>query len=193
MFTIVYTDVPLELQREILLRCSHDFLPRQYTEDSKFLKQWNETNKNVVVMVNGNEEYHVNFEEIGPWASKYVINNHYADGGNGSDDSKDNVGFASYTTYNDTGNVASRVEYKDNKKIGSWEQWYGNDDNQICDKKQYNDGEAQGLSEEWYINGNLMRMGNYVHNKQEGLWHEWYEDGQLKFKVYYNDGKMVKL
>ena len=192
MFTIVYTDVPLELQREILLFCPYDFLPRQYIEDRGFFKQWNELNKNVVIEVNGNEQYYVNIETIHKDGVKEVVNSHTVN--------DHGIGLMLVAVYDTDGQILSRGEYKDHEKLGLWEKWYPNESDggsnqsgQLSRKGEYNDNEREGLHEEWYKNGNMHSRGVYIHGSPEDLREEWYENGQLRYEQHYVNGVNVGL
>ena len=200
MFTIVYTDVPVELQREILLFCPYDFLPTQYIQDDKFIKQWTKNNKNVIVTVNNDVDYHVNFETVSyDEGEKNVVNERYING------NRDDKGYIYDTRYYLSGRLNSRGGYKDNKKQGVFEEWYENYNNkdkninqnsqhgQIYSREEYNNSEKHGICEIWYMNGNLFSSVVYIHDKQEGVWESWYDSGQLRDKGIYADGLMVGL
>ena len=46
-----------------------------------------------------------------------------------------------------------------------------------------------GLIEEFWNNGKLKFKGNYKDGKKDGLWEEYHDNGQLWTKRYYKDGK----
>ena len=107
--------------------------------------------------------------------------------------------FEEFSSY---GGVGVKVNYKNGKKHGLYQDrydqgnykegkkdgfWKISDDNSRGD---YKNGEKHGLWESYY-NGKLSERVNYKNGIKHGLWEKFYDNGQLKTKVNYNNGKLI--
>jgi antitoxin component YwqK of YwqJK toxin-antitoxin module len=92
-----------------------------------------------------------------------------------------------WETYSGSGNLISRVLYKD----GSISKRLPLDEMKINMPKNHTDGNGlkQGYWEEYYPNDKLMSKGLYKNDKKEGIWPFYYANGKLKSKGLYKNNK----
>jgi len=175
MFTMVYTDViTTELQWEILVHCPHDFIPQAYIDNKKFFKEWQQLNKNKIIKVNDNQQYHVN-REITNDDGLLAVHNYHTEDGN-------RKGYYMVNIYYNNGHIKSISHYVNEKAQGLWKVWYPSDNGQNKiprQKGRYVNGKPQGLWEMWYPNGQPRAKGKYVSGQKEGMWKGWHENQRL--------------
>ncbi|WP_300360544.1 toxin-antitoxin system YwqK family antitoxin [Fusobacterium sp.] len=88
--------------------------------------------------------------------------------------------------YEKTGGKRVKGEYRDNLKVGEWEQYYMSGTLQA--KANYFDDELSGNYEEYYENGNLKLEGKYKNNLPEGEWKYYSENNTLLNIVRFKNG-----
>lgn len=59
------------------------------------------------------------------------------------------------TSWNQKGQIAQKIEYKNDKYHGLFEQYYEN--GQIMSQRNYEEGLKSGLFREWSFNGSLLK------------------------------------
>jgi hypothetical protein len=59
------------------------------------------------------------------------------------------------------------------------------------DEKEKNPNITDGLFEEFYDNGNIKTRGNYLNGKEDGIWESFYYDGSLNKSQTYKDGIQI--
>ena len=81
--------------------------------------------------------------------------------------------------------------YREGKKWGSFEVYYGNKDySQLKSKSEYEDGKETGLWLSYYQDGQLKGKLNFEAGKLDGPWESYYENGQLKEKGRYKEDRL---
>jgi len=206
-----------EIKYEIFLRCPHDFLPTGYINNKIFMKEWNLTNVNVDVLVDGNVVYHINHTTMyndHKVVTNYHTNcqtniNHYNVDCDYEEEKEQDEGFKMVTTFDSNGNIIDYETYEDGKQHGIWKRWYVkhyDDDNNNKEKETggnlesettYVNGKKHGAYKQWYYNtqrtenSQLAVEGQYHNGVKQGIWQEWYKDdcNQLMCKGNYLDGK----
>ena len=89
--------------------------------------------------------------------------------------------------YHPNGQVKSRGEYKDGKRIGPWMFFHANGKEE--QKGEYDKkGRAQGPWKWYYESGNLLREEIYVNDLQEGIMIEYSDTGNVITKGEYIEG-----
>ena len=91
--------------------------------------------------------------------------------------------------YYDNGELESKGNYKDDKKVGYWEHYY-NGNGELSSKGNYKNDVKDGYWEGYYRNGKLEYKGNYKDGFKDGYWEGYYSNGQvlLLYKENYMDG-----
>lgn len=91
--------------------------------------------------------------------------------------------------YYDNGKLMLRVNLKNGKFHGLYEEWDYN--GQLRYRINYKNGKRHGLCEELYKNGQICSRYNYKNGEKHGIREEWYNDGQLALRVNYKNGEIV--
>jgi antitoxin component YwqK of YwqJK toxin-antitoxin module len=81
------------------------------------------------------------------------------------------------TYYPDIKTIEENIIYKNGKRDGLCESWYGN--GQLFNKCNYKKGKKNGLYEKYYKNGKLDKNCSFKNRNRDGLYEEWYSDGRL--------------
>lgn len=118
-----------------------------------------------------------------------------------------NKGQCSYTkTFHKNGNLLAEGKYVDREKDSIWN-YYANDKNKrLVSVEEYKNNKKHGTWKNFYSNGNIAEEVTYVNGVKEGIWKQYFEDGSIKFKVpvenglkeglftnYYPGGKVVNI
>lgn len=76
--------------------------------------------------------------------------------------------------------------YKENRKVGSWTEYYcnGNKKNEI----PFQNGRPDGYAVMYYENGNKKEEGNWKVNRWVGNYKLYYENGQVQHDFKFNEG-----
>jgi antitoxin component YwqK of YwqJK toxin-antitoxin module len=180
LFTIVYTDITTELQWEILIHCPYDFLPNDLIKNKTFMREWEDFNKNKIIIVNGNKQYYINYDSINHRNKTKELRNYHT-----LDDKK--TGSEYVTGYYDNGQLKYRRHYVKGEQQDLWIEWSKN--GQVNSRDHYAPGNKQGLWEEWHDNGRPIFCGHYVDGEKQGLWRSWHNNGQLNTRIYFVDGE----
>lgn len=89
--------------------------------------------------------------------------------------------------YHPNGQIKSKGEYKDGKRINDWVFFYSN--GKIEQKGNYDKkGRAQGIWIWYYDDGKILREENYVDDLQEGIMVEYGDTGNVITKGNYIEG-----
>ncbi len=62
---------------------------------------------------------------------------------------------------------------------------------ELHSKINYKDGSRDGLFEEYYENGQLKMKGNFKDGSRDGLFEMYDENGQLKFNYNFKDNRLI--
>ena len=93
-----------------------------------------------------------------------------------------------FETWYMTGQMSSRINYKEGDIDGLEEEWYEN--GQMALRVNSKEGDIDGLVERWYENGQMSLRRNFKEGDIDGLEEEWYENGQMSSRINYKEGDM---
>jgi antitoxin component YwqK of YwqJK toxin-antitoxin module len=91
--------------------------------------------------------------------------------------------------YYDNGDVSEKLEWKNNKKCGLWEQYLKG--NILKLKGTYSDGRLEGEFLVNYEDGKSYAKGQYLHDQRYGKWVFYSKDGSIQSELEYLNGKVV--
>jgi antitoxin component YwqK of YwqJK toxin-antitoxin module len=89
-------------------------------------------------------------------------------------------------TWYENGQLATKYDYHNGSKIGSWESWHPN--GVMSSSKLYS---SNGMFREWNDAGTLTMQGVYDGDKKSGLYETWYANGQVKYQGEFNQNVPV--
>ena len=188
LFTVVFEHVNLDIQRQILLHCPHDFLPDAYLKDKVFFKAWMKINVGNSILVNGIEEYKFDISYTNYDASMITYEATHTVNGN-------TVGRTKKILIRDDGKITTIYNSFDGKMEGMYDEWDRTGNNPLI-REERHDNKLVGMFKKWYpigpnINGKhqLENQGLYVDNKMNGLWRVWYTSGQIAEVSEYVNGQ----
>lgn len=85
--------------------------------------------------------------------------------------------------WHDNGNMKTKVEYKDGKEDGQYEEWHSNGQRyKLC---YYNNGQLHGKCEMWYSDGKPSLSCHYYKGKYHGQYQSWDRYGKVVNSVFY--------
>ena len=182
--TVIYNEPNLDIQRRMFLLCPYEFIRHQQCiTNPNFYKQWLEYNKNIVVIVNGNERYHTQLKYDTGNIMKCLFVCHTVD--------SKHTGFSQETYFYPSGNIECQRQYFNEKKQGMWRDWYDNEHQILKYEQQYVDNKRHGMHTKWYDNENhtVLYQGLYINDKKQGPWKHYYDNKQqtLWYEVNYVD------
>ncbi len=144
-------------------------------------------------------------DSLGQWQGK--LKDFYANGdvqmkGGFHNNKRDGI----FIYYSDHHTYQSAGRYRDDRRIGKWENYYGN--GQLESEEYYREGyflknywDSTGVQQvkdgfgrviKKYSNGIVAEEGVYRNGRQQDLWIGHHPDGQLYFEEYYINGRLTK-
>jgi antitoxin component YwqK of YwqJK toxin-antitoxin module len=90
--------------------------------------------------------------------------------------------------YHESGVIAARGIYIDEKKDSVWSYFTGTDA-RLTSTETYVNGLKQGLSATWYPNGKHAETFWYENDLRNGPWNQFYDSGRLKVRSAFKDGQ----
>ena len=168
---------PEDKQKEIYLHTPYEFVPNDLISKQLFFDAWLEINKNTIVTLNGNEQFHTDFKYYPNSGTKTCDIYHTVNG--------KKVGHGWFRAWYSNGSSTEGKLFNGIRQ-GLWMTWYDND--RLASEDEYDNDHNNGLSKAWYKNGKLSYEGKYVNDKKQGLWKFWFENGQPFLEgMYIND------
>jgi len=181
VFTFIYTNIDLGLQREIFLHVPYDMLPQEYINNKMFFGAWLDQNKNKVITLNTTTNYHCNVSFDIPPPLSTSDNSNYKVTIFHTIRNKPKMGFAKgEEVYSEDNNCVKEL---DTRKILE----YNSGTNLIRESEHVmtsDDCCKQGILRAWYYNNNIYKpicQGEYERDMKQGLWKEWFysdDDGK---------------
>ena len=88
------------------------------------------------------------------------------------------------------GDVRTEGEYRIDKQVGEWVEYY--DNGTMAFKGKFNAGYPDGEHSFYYENGKLREIQSYAAGVKHGDWKKYWETGELYFTITYDQGKEIK-
>ena len=123
---------------------------------------------NVFDLVERNDLYYEKFSDV-PFSGE-VTGKYQGSFKNGKFD-------GTWISYDEDGQLRSKVNYKNGKLDGAWVGYHNN--GQLRSKGNYKNGKLDGAEVEYWINGQLKSKGNFTNGKKEGVWVRYNKDGTV--------------
>ncbi len=89
-------------------------------------------------------------------------------------------------SYYPSGEISEEVEWKQNAKDGSWNQYYKNGAPRLSG--HFKNGLLQGSYEVYFSNSTIKIRGSYLKNKSHGTWRYYNETGEEIYALEYQNG-----
>jgi len=90
-------------------------------------------------------------------------------------------------TFDNSGNLISQVEYKDDKRDGTAYNYYKNGKPKL--KVEYKEGKKHGSYSWFYENGNVYKEVEFKEGLKDGIERFYREDGSLKYETPYKEDR----
>jgi antitoxin component YwqK of YwqJK toxin-antitoxin module len=92
--------------------------------------------------------------------------------------------------YYNNGDISEKLEWKNDKKTGIWEQYFPG--NTLKLKANFIDNKLDGDFVVYTADGNLYSTGKYLNDQREGKWTFYNKDGTIQQELNYHAGKAAE-